>query len=128
MSDLATAPAPVNLGLNVLLVEDDEMLASMLIDAMEALGCTVTRAARVREGSRLAEDSNTDIAVLDVNVAGEEVFPVAATLDKRGVPFVFVTAYIRTGIPDAFAKRPILYKPFHLADLERTLRTLGRPH
>jgi DNA-binding response OmpR family regulator len=110
------------LGLHVLLVEDDTLLASMLADGLEALGCTSVRATRVTEASQLAESENPDVAILDVNVAGEQSYPIAEILARRDIPFIFVTGYIKTDIPAQFRNRPMLFKPFHLADLEEALR------
>jgi DNA-binding response OmpR family regulator len=115
------------LGLRVLLVEDDTMLSMMLEDALSILGCTVIKAARVANGLELATTIEADIAVLDVNIAGEHVYPVARVLRRRGIPFVFVTAYVREGIPEEFHREPLLHKPFHLSELEDVLRHAARP-
>ena len=65
-----------------------------------------------------------DIALLDVNLAGEEVFPVADALASRQVPFVFLTGYGRNVIPDRFRDRPLLGKPYSTAPLLATLERL----
>lgn len=114
------------LGLQVLLVEDDTMLSMMLEDALSILGCSVTKAARVADAMDLAAGVEADIAVLDVNIAGEHVYPVARALRWRGIPFVFVTAYVREGIPVEFRDEPLLHKPFHLSELEDVLRQTAR--
>ena len=59
------------------------------------------------------------MAVLDVNLAGERVYPVADILAQRNVPFVFVTGY--GVLPGEYANRPRLCKPFKMADLLNTL-------
>lgn len=115
------------LGLRVLLVEDDTMLSMMLEDALSILGCTVIKASRVPEGTQLANSAEADIAVLDVNVAGQHVYPVAAALRKRGIPFIFVTAYVRDGVPPEYSSEPLLHKPFRLAELEDLLRRTVKP-
>lgn len=115
------------LGLRVLLVEDDTMLSMMLEDALSILGCTVVKASRVAEGTALAGSAEADVAVLDVNVAGQHVYPVAATLRRRGIPFIFVTAYVRDGVPPEYANEPLLHKPFRLAELEDLLRRTVKP-
>lgn len=115
------------LGLRVLLVEDDTMLSMMLEDALSILGCTVLKASRVAPGLELASTVEADIAVLDVNIAGEHVYPVARALRRRDIPFVFVTAYVREGIPGEFHDEPLLHKPFHLSELEEVLRQTARP-
>ncbi len=103
------------------------MLSMMLEDALSILGCSVIKASRVPEGTALANSSEADIAVLDVNVAGQHVYPVAAALRRRGIPFIFVTAYVRDGIPPDYASEPLLHKPFRLAELEGLLRRTVKP-
>lgn len=116
------APA---LGLRVLVVEDDAMLSMMLEDALETLGCTVHTATTVREGVRLAATAEAQIGLLDVNVAGQAVYPVAEVLRQRGIPFVFVTAYVHADVAQEYGRVPRLHKPFHLADLEGLLRRMS---
>jgi hypothetical protein len=53
-----------------------------------------------------------DLAVLDVNLAGEEAFPIATALAQRGVPFAFSTGYGNAGLPESWRSRPTLQKPF----------------
>ena len=68
-----------------------------------------------------------DVAILDVNVAGETITPVAQALSERPVPFVFATGYGESGVPEAFRGRPTLQKPFGMADVEQRLReAVGR--
>lgn len=111
------------LGLRILVVEDDALLSLMLEDALATLGCEVAAATTVNEGLHLAGTADIQIAVLDVNVAGHPVYPVAEVLRRRGIPFVFVTAYVHDGIDKTYDQVPWLHKPFHLADLEALLRT-----
>jgi DNA-binding response OmpR family regulator len=110
------------LGLRVLLVEDDAMLSLMLENALETLGCTIYTATTVAEGARLAATVDAQIGLLDVNVAGQPVYPVAEMLRQRGIPFVFVTAYVRSSVAEEYGSVPCLHKPFHLAELEHLLR------
>jgi hypothetical protein len=79
-------------------------------------------ASRIRHALQLACDAEIDAAVLDVNVAGEKVFPVAEVLARRGVPFVFATGYGAAGIDGVFPDSPILQKPYLEAALARALR------
>jgi len=61
--------------------------------------------------------------VLDVNIAGDPVYPVAQALVERDIPFVFATGYGAHGMPEAFRDRPTLKKPFQLDALGRTLQS-----
>lgn len=102
-------------GIRVLLVEDETLVAMLLEDIIEDLGGTVVgSASRVARALEFANDAsiNIDLAVLDVNLAGEEAFPIATVLAQRGVPFAFSTGYGNAGLPESWRSRPTLQKPF----------------
>lgn len=81
-------------GARVLLVEDEYVIAQMAADMLAELGASVVGpAGRLAEGMRLAEIEALDAAVLDVNLRGERVDPVAEVLAGRGIPFVLATGY-----------------------------------
>jgi DNA-binding response OmpR family regulator len=105
----------------VLLVEDEMCLAMMVQDLLEDAGYRVVKASRVPGALALAEAEPIDAAILDVNLAGTDVFPVADALRRRGVPFLFASGYGERGLPGAFADRPILQKPYDPARLEAML-------
>lgn len=102
-------------GRRVLVVEDESLVAMLLETILEDLGCTpVGPVSSVDEGVKAAEsEEGLDIALLDVNVAGRQVFPVAEALRKRGVPMIFSTGYGEAGLPDEWRGRPALQKPFN---------------
>jgi DNA-binding response OmpR family regulator len=114
-------------GLRILVVEDDRLLLGMLEDALTVLGCSAIRASDVAEAAQLVATTPVDAAVLDLNVAGEKVYPVAEELERRGVPFLFVTGYVDTGVRTDYRSRPLLKKPFRVRDLERNLEALMAP-
>lgn len=102
-------------GSRVLLVEDETLVAMLLEDMIAELGGNVVgSASRVSRALEIAQDRSIDLdlAVLDVNLGGEEVFPVASALAERGVPFAFSTGYGNAGLPEAWRSRPTLQKPF----------------
>lgn len=100
-------------GRRVLVVEDESLVAMLLETILEDMGCvTVGPASTVDEGLRMAAAETVDAALLDVNVAGRQVFPVAQVLKDRGVPFVFSTGYGEGGLPDEWRGQPTLQKPF----------------
>jgi CheY-like chemotaxis protein len=101
-------------GRRVLIVEDESLVAMLLETILEDMDCVpVGPAATVDEGLRIAQDDERiDAALLDVNVAGKQVFPVAQALKDRGVPFVFSTGYGEGGLPDEWRGQPTLQKPF----------------
>lgn len=109
-------------GLNVLAVEDESLVAMFLEDLLIDFGCRVVGpAARVQDALQLLDDNEVHAAVLDVNVAGEEVFPVADRLALRGIPFVFATGYGVAGLAGAHQTRLVLQKPYSAAALRRAL-------
>ena len=112
-------------GLKVLVVED-EMMVSMLIEDMLAdLGCTVIGpASRLDEAIALANSVELDCAVLDVNLGGQPIFPLADLLRAKGAPFAFATGYGDAGLREADRGSPVLQKPFREGDLARVLGEL----
>lgn len=101
-------------GRRVLVVEDESLVAMLLETILEDMGCApVGPAATVEDGMALATDGEPlDAALLDVNVAGRQVFPVADALKAAGVPFVFSTGYGEGGLPDLWRGHPTIQKPF----------------
>jgi CheY-like chemotaxis protein len=109
----------------VFVVEDEFLIRMLLEDMLGDLGYELAGVAgRVEEATDLAQSTDFDIAILDVNLDGHEVYPVADVLSRRGVPFIFVTGYGGGGLPDAYRDRPTLQKPFQLEELRRTLTPL----
>ncbi len=101
-------------GRRVLVVEDESLVAMLLETSLEDMGCTpVGPAANIDDGLRMATDGERlDAALLDVNVAGRQVFPIAEALKARGVPFVFSTGYGEGGLPDEWRGQATIQKPF----------------
>jgi CheY-like chemotaxis protein len=115
-------------GLRVLVVEDDP-LVSMLIEAMlEDLGCQpVGPLMRVAEALDFLKDGTDgfDVALLDVNVAGERIEPVAEILDAAGVRFAFSTGYGDAGLPERWRGAATLQKPYSMEDVRVALEKLA---
>jgi len=110
-------------GLRVLVVEDTLLVADMIADELEEVGCTVVGPApRVERGLALARAERLDGALLDVNLAGELCFPIAELLLAQGVPFAFLTGYGETTLPPGYRKMPRLAKPFQLNELLNLVR------
>jgi CheY-like chemotaxis protein len=92
------------------------------------LGCrVVATATRVEEALRLARDTEADVALLDVNVGGVRIDPVAELLAARGIPIVFVTGYEAPSLPQGLARSTRVGKPFQAADLARGVRQVLAP-
>jgi CheY-like chemotaxis protein len=111
----------------VLVVEDEIMIRMLLEDMLADLGYGVAASAGgLDEALALARESEFDLAILDVNLNGRSVYPVAEVLEQRGVPFVFSTGYGERGLPEPYRNRPTLQKPFQLENLDQALATLAR--
>ncbi len=105
-------------GLRLLLVEDEFMIAMLIEDILLELDCVVIGPfASLTEALHAAQHAALDGAVLDVNLRGEKVYPVAEVLEGRGVPFLLLSGYGSDAIP---ADRPdwrACSKPFNPAEL-----------
>ncbi len=110
----------------VLVVEDEYLVAVTLERVLRKLGATVLGpVATVDEALQLVDEA-FDVALLDVNLGGEMVFPVADRLMERGRPIVFTTGYDLASLPARFADVPFCRKPFDFAHLSQTVdRLLG---
>jgi CheY-like chemotaxis protein len=110
----------------VLVVEDEMLIGMLLEDMLADLGYQVAAVVpRVNEALAAVDGENFDLAILDVHLNGQAVFPVADRLIGLGIPFVFATGYGERGLPDEYRDRPILQKPFAKDDLERILTGLA---
>lgn len=108
----------------VLLVEDEIMVSMMLEDRLEHAGYRVLAAANLRSALELAREGLIDVAVLDVNLAGESSFPVADALRKRGIPFTFASGYGIEGLPQEYRREAVLQKPYDTKTLLGLLTSL----
>ncbi|NNM75234.1 response regulator [Enterovirga aerilata] len=124
MSSLAPGADQKLAGLRVLVVEDEVAISLLLEDMLLDLGCEVVGpAGRLAPATELAQAERLDLAVLDVNLAGQPIYPVAEALSARGIPFVFSTGYGSAGIDEPYRDRPVLQKPFAQHELQRVLRS-----
>jgi DNA-binding response OmpR family regulator len=114
-------------GVRVLVVEDEYLVAALIEQILESAGCIVMGpVARVPEALDAVDHDDYDAAVLDVNLAGERINPVADALSERDVPFMFVTGYGANALPSEYAERPHIGKPFRMAELLGMLSTILR--
>lgn len=110
----------------ILLVEDEMLVAMLLEDMLAEAGHTlIGPLARVDQAIEAARQETIDLAILDVNVGGDEVYPVAKALAARNIPFAFATGYGAHGLLEPWQDRPTLQKPFHRSDLFRMVDELA---
>jgi len=76
----------------------------------------------VEDALDAAKNADFDIAILDVNLNGQPISPVADALVARGMPFVFATGYGERGLPEPYRDRPTLKKPFQMDGLKQMLQ------
>jgi DNA-binding response OmpR family regulator len=105
------APASLS-GATILIVEDEFLLAAMLAEDLKAAGfSTLGPVASLAAGMRAAAEESFSLAILDVNLAGEMVYPLADELAARNIPFLFLTGYGASHLPDRFRNVPHISKP-----------------
>jgi CheY-like chemotaxis protein len=103
-------------------VEDEVMIRMMVADMLEELGYSIAaEAGEIKEAIKLAQSTDFDLAILDVNVNGKVISPVADLIKARKLPFIFATGYGSSGLPEEYRDRPALQKPFQLETLGRMI-------
>jgi CheY-like chemotaxis protein len=117
-------------GSRIFVVEDETLVLFGLDDALSDLGCEVVgQATRLEQAMTMAGAlGSVDAAILDVNIGGTTVFPVAEILKERGVPLVFATGYGRAGLPPEWQSHAVIVKPYSAQDIERALAPLLADH
>jgi CheY-like chemotaxis protein len=109
-------------GNRVLVVEDDGLVAMTVEDMLGELGCVVAAtASTLPDALQKVGAGGFDFALLDVNLRGEAVFPVAQVLTEQGIPFAFASGYGAAGLPNAYRANPLVSKPFNIEELRTVL-------
>jgi DNA-binding response OmpR family regulator len=115
-------------GLRILVIEDEYLVASLIQDFLEMAGCVVLGPiARLTEAVDAAQSDSCDAAVLDVNLGGSLVFPVAEILSQRQIPFAFITGYATGALPAEHHTRPTIRKPFRKDELLALVSDMVHP-
>ena len=117
-------------GRRILVVEDVAILAFGFEDILKRAGAEVVGPAlKLDAAERLAEEEALSGALLDIRLNGDEVWPVAQVLDRKGVPFVFCTGHFDSeSLPAEWRGRPILVKPARAQAIIDTVASLFESH
>jgi CheY-like chemotaxis protein len=111
----APHPDPFNplQGRRILIVEDEFFIAVQIEDTLQSFGCeTIGPFATPELALQASRRERFDVAVLDINLSGRMVYPVADELLTRSIPFMFLTGYSHADLPEAYRSLPRLNKPF----------------
>ncbi len=112
-------------GRRVMIVEDELLVAMLLEEALVEHGCEIVGPfSTVETALAAARDVVAHVAVLDVNLRGKRVYPVAEMLEARGIPFLLMSGYGRDGVPPEHAHWVACSKPFLPGDLVSALTGL----
>lgn len=110
-------------GKRILVIEDSPVVAPFTADLLAELGCEVVGPApNLAMGRELIESEQLDAALVDVHIRGERIFPLCEALEAKGVPFVLTSGYADWTMPDKWADRPRLQKPYTIEQVEEALR------
>jgi DNA-binding response OmpR family regulator len=96
----------------IMVVEDEALLAMQMELLLAEAGLVVVGpAASVAEAIELAKQQSPDVALLDINLSGQKVFPVADVLAAADTPFIFLSGHSRDVLPERYGDAPFLQKP-----------------
>lgn len=114
---------------NVLLVEDEELVAMVMVDELKRLGWSVVGPAVTLEEAQalVSSGARIDVGVLDINLRGRWVHGLAGELRDRGVPFVICTGYEMVDPDGRFEGAPVIAKPLTAQRLSQALDELLKP-
>lgn len=113
-------------GTRVFVLEDESLVLFNIEDILGDLGCAIVGPAmRLEQAEEMFEQAAAaDLAILDVNISGRPVFPLAQRLRERGLPLIFATGYGRAGLPEEWQDAPVLQKPYTAADVVAAMQEL----
>jgi CheY-like chemotaxis protein len=103
-------------------VEDEPLVALNLSQSLAELGFSVAGPfSTLAKAVTAAEEMEFDAALLDVNLSGETVYPVADILASKNIPFAFITGYGTSALTSKYADAPVLQKPIDQQALQNLL-------
>lgn len=122
VSVMAKAPACDLKGRRILVIEDSPVVAPFVSDLLTDIGCIVVGPApNMAVARELVEAGGFDAALVDVHIRGERAFPLCDVLAAHNTPFVLTSGYADWQVPERWADRPRLQKPYGLDGLRDVL-------
>jgi CheY-like chemotaxis protein len=107
------------------IVEDEALIRMMVAEMVADLGHEIAaEAGSLSEALKIGAACPFDVAILDLNLMGQNSEPVADLLEARGIPFVFASGYGGDSVSEKHRDRPTLMKPFAFTELEKCIRKL----
>lgn len=107
---------------SVLIIEDEFLIAGLLQDMLEELGCSkILIAANIPQAIEALEVQNPDLVALDLNLAGTSAIPIARSLRDRNVPFIISSGYGADAIDTEWRKYPVLTRPYDSSALQEKI-------
>lgn len=116
-------------GKRILIVEDEYFIASDLTNAMTDEDASIIGpTGDIAEATRLIAEEAPDAVILDVNLNQNSAYPLATDLQKRDIPYIFLTGYDASYLPPEFSSVPVVAKPFAMqAVIDAVGRIIGPP-
>jgi len=109
----------------ILVVEDEALLAMELEQVLEAAGYTIIGpCSNLKSAAEASRGEAINLAVLDINLNGEMVYPLADELSEEGIPFILMTGYDTSSLPERFRGAPRVSKPFDPAPLAEKIQRM----
>lgn len=109
----------------IFLVEDEAFIRMMIAEMIRELGHrVVAESGRIDEAQLLAQTAEFDLALLDVNIGGNSIAPVVECIEKRGLPFLFVSGYGSGSLPELCNGKFVLRKPFVVSKLHDAITAI----
>ena len=109
--------------MRVLIAEDEFLVGVQLEEDLRSAGCSIVGPFSTLEAAtRASRRERFDLAILDINLNGDKVYPLADELSSRGVPFIFLSGYVSAALPERFRESPQIAKPHDPAALIKEIR------
>jgi DNA-binding response OmpR family regulator len=109
--------------MRILVAEDEFLVGIQLEEDLRSAGCSIIGPFRMLEmATQASRRERFDLAILDVNLNGNMVYPLADELLARGVPLIFLSGYISANLPERFRQSPQIAKPHDPAALLKEVR------